>query len=76
MNFQRGVPPVESDMGVVCHNTRRPGGSLIFDMWQLSVQVNVQNAARSIRLPRFRIRAYFGRFLLVAIFESAKEFFC
>jgi hypothetical protein len=51
MNFQRGIPPVESDMGVVCHNTRRAGGSLIFDMWQLSVQVNVQNAARSIRLP-------------------------
>jgi hypothetical protein len=43
--------------GVFCKSGRSKGQLPVFAMWQVSVQVNVQNAARSKRLPRFGIRA-------------------
>jgi hypothetical protein len=71
MNFQRGIPPVEPVMGVFCESGRSNGQLSVFAMWQVSVQVNVQNVVRSIRLPRFRIRACFERFG-VSIFSTLK----
>jgi hypothetical protein len=57
MKFQRGVSPVETILGVILKLWRRTGYLPILVMRQVSVQVNVQNGARSKRLPRFKIQA-------------------
>jgi hypothetical protein len=71
MKFQGGVPPVETILGVILQLQRRTGHLPIFVMWQVSVQVNVQNAGRSKRLPRFQIKAYSAIVRLVAEWTCA-----
>ncbi len=72
MNFWRGVPPVEADTGVFRDSRRRTGRSLILNMWQVTVQVNGQNAARSKPVPRFGIRACSERFSDIYLFYSER----
>jgi len=43
-DFPEGVPPVEADPGESQGSGRRISRSAVFDMVQLSVQVNVQTA--------------------------------
>jgi hypothetical protein len=66
INFRRGVQPDGTDTGGVCDYRRRTGYLSIFVMRQVSVQINVQNAARSNRLPRFQVGAYSAIVRLVA----------
>jgi hypothetical protein len=47
MKFQLGVSLDESILGVILQLQQRTGYLPIFVMWQVSVQVNVQNAPGS-----------------------------
>jgi hypothetical protein len=45
--FSEGVPPVDIVMDETGKSGRRTGWLPVFDLWQVSVQVNVQNTPRS-----------------------------